>query len=124
MKPIKTFIIRHKETKKQWTASSGKTCWKQTNHAKNTWANSNQHWWRLTCLGIVPDYGDKPERNYNIINHKFDKQDQYEIVELKDDNDVLIQEVESVLKSIINDKLEAIDIHNKLNELYIKVKGR
>lgn len=38
----KTFIIRHKESKEIWTASSGKRSWKAIGHAKNAWVGSNQ----------------------------------------------------------------------------------
>jgi len=39
----RTFIIVNKDTKEKWVASSGKSSWKQVNHAKCAFANSGFH---------------------------------------------------------------------------------
>lgn len=54
------WIIVHKETGEQWTASSGKDSWKAKGHAKNAWINSS--------------YAFK-----NPAKGKFDNQDEYEL---------------------------------------------
>lgn len=101
MKAQKTFIIRHKETKKVWMASSCKTSWKQTNHAKNAWVHSFRS------------------------NGKFDDQDEYEIVELKHQDTEILDEVEKELSSILFGGCEnGEEMYNRLHNLYKKIGQR
>lgn len=43
IKKPQVWIIRHKETKEQWEARSGKASWRAVNHAKAAWALSNEN---------------------------------------------------------------------------------
>lgn len=74
-KKPKAYSIRHKQTKQLWKASSGKTVWKQPGHAKNAWCVTQ---WRN--------------------NIRFDDQDEYEIVELTDQNESLLERAIALLK--------------------------
>lgn len=78
MKPIKTFIIRNKKTKEQWTADSGKTCWNGVGHAKAAWKRSVLN---------VPRHLHKKHFGRNVNQPCFfNDQNEYEVVELKPDN--------------------------------------
>lgn len=84
-KPVKTFIIRNKETKAIYRCKSGKSSWKTIGHAKSAWHQSEYYF------------------DHNVY---FDDQDTYEIVELKPESDELLLKAKDLLK----DCLDYIDI--------------
>ena len=93
IKATKTFIIRHKETKEIWSASSGKTSWKATNHAASAWANSDhKHTKDITTTWCSNKY------SYWEESPKFREQDVYEIVEVKPESEDKLQEAYELLK--------------------------
>ena len=97
-KPVRTFIIQNKLTKQQWKASSGKCAWKAINHAKAAWHNSSQNT-KSEC-----EYVKEP-CNYYDCGYKerppyFDEQDVYEIVELKSETIIAVENVVSIFKEI------------------------
>lgn len=65
------WVIRHKETRKLWTATSGKQSWKKVNHAKSAWAGSydthgkfnDQQEYEVVCLYHPQDF----EKKYNDL---------------------------------------------------------
>ncbi len=72
---MSTFIIRNKETLKQWVADSGKSSWKKGGHAKAAWKQSTKNVPRelqYTKYIMHPRYEPL----------KFDDQNVYEVVEL------------------------------------------
>ena len=96
MKLNKTFIIGNKETKEQWVSTSGKSSWKQSNHAKSAYKNS---------------FGSST-RYYYKQNGRFDDQDVYEIIELKSETEDLFPKIVEHLSHC----LEYIDqLENSIN---------
>lgn len=76
-KKPKAYSIRHKLTKVLWVARSGKSVWRQPGHAKNAWRSS----------GV-----------YRSRNCYFDDQDEYEIVELTNQSESLLERAVTLLK--------------------------
>lgn len=81
LKPVKTFIIRNKETKAIYRCKSGKSSWKTLGHAKSAWHQSEY---------------------YFDHNAYFDDQDTYEIVELKPESDELLLKAKDLLKDCLD----------------------
>lgn len=89
------FIIRNKETKEQWTAPSGKKVWNTKAAAKNAYSYRG---WR----GVHDERPWERDNRYDgcfdsKVILKFDKQDKFEIVELKDNQD----EIRNALKEAL-----------------------
>jgi len=101
MKPNKTFIIRHKETKEVWQAASGKSSWKQAGHAKIAWSRGN------------------------YVNKYFDEQDTYEIVEFKVDAYVLLEECAKIFEECLQRELfiKHFDLLDETDKLLDKIKA-
>ena len=96
----KTFIIRHRETKEQWVASSGKSSWKQKNHASCAWVNSDQ-----------PEEFKRETKYSWKENMKFSEQDVYEIIELLPESDTKLQEACKLLSLCVPLAIEGDDLH-------------
>lgn len=75
-KKPKAYSIRHKLTKVLWVARSGKSVWRQPGHAKNAWMIGKY------CRG----------------EPRFDDQDEYEIIELTDQSESLLERAVVLLK--------------------------
>ena len=88
----KTFIIVNKETQKQWIASSGKSSWKQINHAKSAFAasSSNREDESLSEFYVGKNYWD---------TLKFKDQTVYEVVELKSEYTLKLEKIKTLLES-------------------------
>lgn len=76
-KKPKAYSIRHKLTQVLWVARSGKSVWRLPGHAKNAWRNSG---------------------SYRSRNCYFDEQDEYEIIELTDQSESLLERAITLLK--------------------------
>jgi len=87
----KTFIIRHKETKEQWTSSSGKSSWKQIGHAKSAFKGG------ATTSDKDVKYEAVGGRSWKEVV-KFDDQPYYEVVELKNESEDKLQEAIKLLE--------------------------
>jgi hypothetical protein len=98
MKPNKTFIIRHKQTKELWIASSGKSSWRATGHAKNAWMNSNSKVKRDPLM--LPFLKPSTSSYEKYKDLRFDDQDVYEVVELKPESHDKLKEAINYLKTI------------------------
>lgn len=100
MKADKTYIIRHKETKTIWKASSGKKSWKASGHAKGAWARSSHR------------HTKDIEKDLHFKYPKFDEQDVYELVELKPESEDLLKEAVTLLEEC----LVSLDPRSELKE--------
>lgn len=115
MKPNKTFVIRHKESKELFQARSGKTSWKQPGHAKNAF---NQSMFGDIFNEYGLDYIKEPSRwagaKENIRGPRFDEQTVYEIVELHHESEDRLEQAVALL----NKALGRCDyeIHNEIVE--------
>lgn len=127
MKPNKTFIIRHKETKELFRAQSGKTSWKAPGHAKNAFNLSVAYGRSCEKYGLTPIVEKK---YWGIDTHgpKFDQQDVYEIVELKSETDETLGKALLLLKEVFErersvswglaDRIEKLLIENSIEINY------
>ena len=93
-KPNSTWIIRHKDTKEQWYASSGKSSWKKINHAKSAWRASDHNCTEGIKLERVKSLYTTLRQEYP----KFNEQDVYECVELQHESEVRLQEAVELIK--------------------------
>lgn len=84
----KTFIIQNVLTKEQWIADSGKSSWKQIGHAKSAWAGSRNN---------VPKHL-KTKGGYYYEPTKFNDQDEYECIELKSSDSLLLDKIKSLVE--------------------------
>tara|TARA_R110000851_G_scaffold203585_2_gene355434 strand:+ start:1130 stop:1498 length:369 start_codon:yes stop_codon:yes gene_type:complete len=89
----KTFIIRHKVTKEQWIAGSGKSSWKQIGHAKSAWANMDHK----DTKDIIPLKRRSEYREWYEYPY-FADQDAYECVELKHESEEKLQRALDLLQ--------------------------
>ena len=100
MKPNKTYIIQHKETKELFIARSGKSSWKQPGHAKNAW---NQSMFGNIMAKYGLEYILNPSR-YNPERKRvplFSEQDVFEVVEIKQEAHSKLDEAVNLLKSVL-----------------------
>lgn len=74
---LQVWVIRHKKTKVQWRARSGKTSWASSGAAKNAWANTYMSQHRIP-EELKPYYGHLDM--YDTC--KFNDQDLYECVDI------------------------------------------
>ena len=95
---VRTFIIQNKLTKQQWKASSGKCAWKAINHAKAAWHNSSQD--SKSECPLIKEPCNYYDCGYDERPPYFDEQDVYEIVELKSETTIAVENVVSVFKDI------------------------
>ena len=101
----KTFIIVNKLTRENWTASSGKSSWRQAAHAKTAWKGS---------YDTVPSHLHGGKWNEPC---RFDEQSEFEIVELKSDDYYKLQEACELIREIFDyDSCNLLDpnLANKL----------
>ena len=102
MKPAKTYIIQHKETKELFRARSGKTSWKAPGHAKNAFNNSLGHPIYCRQYGLeVIEYKDPRWGEVTTRSPRFDEQDVYEIVELKLETETALSEAKVLLNECL-----------------------
>lgn len=123
VKANKTYIIRHKETKELFKATSGKTSWKKPAHAKS-------------AFNLTVRYGRSAERyglqvitehkSWGVDTHgpRFDEQDVYEIIELEPKSVDDLHEALLLLKEVferersvswsLSDKIEKFLIEHKV----------
>lgn len=104
-KPIKTFIIQNKITKQQWKASSGKTTWKAVNHAKAAFANTYDCCLRQNIPIELQQYF-QANKYHDVGTLYFDIQDVYEIVELKSETMIAVENLVGIFKSIKDNNFE------------------
>lgn len=95
----KTFIIVNKETQEQWHSPSGKSSWKQVNHAKCAFAQGNNK--RDPLLKV---YCEKLGKYDNL---KFKDQDVYEVIELKSEDILKLDKVEELLEELSGSFLDS-----------------
>lgn len=102
MKPNKTYIIQHKETKELFIARSGKSSWKQPGHAKNAW---NQSMFGDIMAKYGLEYIIEPSRWLGGQPSKrgplFAEQDIFEVVELKHQAHSKLEQAVNLLKSAL-----------------------
>jgi len=94
MKARKTYIIRHKETLKQW--KGGKKMWSTPGHAKRAWNMANHF-----STPHLREYLKEIGANFRYNNPEFHEQDIYEIVEVLNDSESLLKEACSLLKRTV-----------------------
>lgn len=99
MKPNKTYIIQHKETKEMFIARSDKSSWKQPGHAKNAWNQSMfgdliSKYEGLDYIVEQPWWSEKPVQRTPY----FSEQNVFEIVELKHEAHSKLDEAISLIK--------------------------
>lgn len=99
LKPIKTYIIRHKETKELFRAASGKTSWKAPGHAKNAFNQTVAYGRSAENYGLNVIVEQK-RWGTDIHGPKFSEQDIYEIVELKPESEDKLQLAVDLLKQV------------------------
>lgn len=97
LKPVETYVIRHKVTGEFVTVPSGKSSWRAIGHAKNAW--NTFYITRADKLGVqLVDYIDS---RGNTTGHKmfpkFDQQDVYEIVKLTYESETVLGEATRLL---------------------------
>lgn len=127
MKPNKTYIIRHKETKELFRAQSGKTSWRATGHAKNAFNLSVAYGRSAERYGLEVI---REQKSWGVDEHgpKFDQQDVYEIVELKSESEDKLSYALTLLKEVFErersvswslaDKIEKFLIENSIEINY------
>ena len=74
MNKVQLWVIRHKQTKQQWKAKSGKASWGGSGAAKNAWANSYQGYSDRLPDEVKHFYKD----NNSWTTGRCDEQDVYE----------------------------------------------
>lgn len=115
--PVRTFIIQNKLTKQQWKSSSGKCAWKAINHAKAAWHNSSAET-KSECKDIKEPC-DYYNCGYNERPPYFDEQDIYEIVELKSETMVAVQNVVGVFKDMKENNFILTEEHKEFISNFI-----
>lgn len=95
----KTFIIVNKETQEQWHSPSGKSSWKQVNHAKCAFANGNNR--RDPLLKAYCESLGK----YDSL--KFNDQDVYEVIELKPHEQVKLDKIKALYRKLSGSFLDS-----------------
>lgn len=117
MKEIKTLIIQNKLTKQRWKASSGKCDWKAIHHAKAAWYNSSTDT-KSECpkIKIPCTYYSC---GYDERTPYFDEQGIYEIVELKQETMVAVENVLNVFKEIKNNGFILTEEHKQYISMFI-----
>lgn len=90
MQPNKTFIIQHKQTKKQ--IKGRKSSWKAVAHAKSAFANMRWYSFDKEAFKLPNDWP------YYL---KFDQQDVFEIVEVKSKEQDNYERAISLLKDCL-----------------------
>ncbi len=125
MKLNKTFIIRHKETKEIFHASSGKSGWREAGHAKLAFGNSIQgaRWTNATYIlgkyGLKQsDFKYKGDGNYD---YRFDGQGVYEIVELKHKSGDQLKKAIELLKVVIDKAAMNSLLYSEIDEFIKEV---
>ena len=98
-KPVKTFIIRNKETKAIYLCKSGKSSWKTIGHAKSAWHQSEY---------------------YFDHNAYFDDQDVYEIVELKHDSYDTLVKAKELLRECLDERDYQDDLAQRISALLLE----
>lgn len=95
LKPVETYVIRHKTTGEFVTVPSGKSSWKAVGHAKNAWNTFSIYHAEKLGVELVaepsrynPDYKAFP---------RFCEQDVYEIVKLKHESETVLGEATRLL---------------------------
>ena len=104
MNKVQLWVIRHKQTKQQWKAKSGKASWGGSGAAKNAWANSYQGYSDRLPDEVKHFYKD----NNSCTTCRFDEQDVYEAVNVS--TDVVLSEVEVARYG------KAVEVLRKLKE--------
>lgn len=109
MTKVKTpeiWVIKHKETGKLWVAPSGKSSWRQQNHAKSAWATLCGYHYssRGEVERVTSEYEVYP---YSVTTYngkvrwefpKFSQQDTWEVVKLTTELEDRLSKAESLLK--------------------------
>ncbi len=103
-KRLQLWVIRHKQTKQQWKAKSGKSSWGGSGAAKNAWACSYQGYSDSLPEEVKHFYQGQKE----WAACRFDDQDVYEAVNVS--TDMVLSEVELGRYS------RAVEILRKLKE--------
>ena len=116
--PVRTFIIQNKQTKQQWKSSSGKCAWKAINHAKAAWHNSS----RGTMIGceMIKEPCNYYECGYRERSPYFDEQNVYEIVELKSETMIAVENVLVVFKETQDNGFILTEEHKQFISNFIK----
>lgn len=127
MKPNKTFIIRHKETKELFRAQSGKTSWKAPAHAKSAFNLSVAYGRSCEKYGLDVIV-EKKSWGTDTHGPKFDQQDLYEVVEVKSETDETLDKALLLLKEVFErersvswglaDRIEKLLIENSIEINY------
>lgn len=115
--PVRTFIIQNKLTKQQWNASSGKCAWKAIKHAKAAWHNSSEG--TKSGCELVKEPCNYYECGYDERPPYFDEQDVYEIVELKSETMIAVENVIVLFKEIENNNFVLTEEHKEFISNFI-----
>ena len=100
----KGYMIKHKETGKQFVADSGKKVWSKPGHAKLAYGQSTNHRYREVKLPThdVVGYGGRVRQSVS----RFDDQNEWVIVELTDVDDKGVQLLRMCLGRLTDSKIE------------------
>ena len=115
--PVRTFIIQNKLTKQQWKSSSGKCAWKAINHAKAAWHNNSQKY-KAECP-MIKEPCNYYSCGYNERPPYFDEQDIYEIVELKSETMIAVENVVGIFKEIESSNFILTEEHKQFISNFI-----
>ena len=100
------FIIRNKETKETWVSRSGKSFWKTKGAAKNAYI----------CHGYLGSHDTRPyvEGAWNKKVLKFDEQSVFEIIKIKENQDIILDRALELL-AIAEGLLHGHSIADEIN---------
>lgn len=97
LKPVETYVIRHKVTGEFVTVPSGKSSWRATGHAKNAWNTFYSTHADKLGVQLVDDIDWRGNTTGRKIFPKFDQQDVYEIVKLTHESETVLGEATRLL---------------------------
>lgn len=110
-KNVKTFIIQNRLTKQQWKARSGKVAWATKTAAKNAFAYNYQYLSEEHLpIELKPYF---KENKYGRCEVYFDSQDAYEIVELKAETMIAVENLTPVFNSIKENNFVLTEEHKQ-----------
>lgn len=116
--PVRTFIIQNKQTKQQWKARSGKVVWKTKAAAKNAFAYNYERCYLQDLPSELQPYF-KENKYHGVGTLYFDEQDTYEIVELKSETMIAVENIAGVFKEIQSNDFVLTEEHKEFISNFI-----
>lgn len=115
--PVRTFIIQNKQTKQQWKARSGKIAWKNKAAAKNAFANTYEYCAEEHLPSELKPYFK--EDRYGRCHVRFDLQRAYEVIEVKSEALVNVDNLVSTFKEIEDNAFILTEEHKEFISNFI-----